>query len=115
MCASPLRWGLGMRAKGQAWDGSEVVGRGVKIEEGKDDDVKMDGTDRYVSKPSYMDVAPPGMTRLDVVITIVWLLHNFSIEPESCTYMAWEGSKVMDIVAGLVEFRLTPARIRWVR
>ncbi|KAG8687006.1 hypothetical protein FRC09_013792 [Ceratobasidium sp. 395] len=98
--------GLGMRAKGRAWDGSEVVGRGVKVEEGEEDnDVKMDGTDGYAPKPSYADVAPPGMTRSDVVITIVRLLRNFSIGPENCAYMAREGSKVVDVLAGLVGFR----------
>ncbi|KAG8718292.1 hypothetical protein FRC09_012881 [Ceratobasidium sp. 395] len=98
--------GLGMRAKGRARDGSEVVGRGVKVEKGEEDnDVKMDGTDRYVLKPLNTDVAPPGMTQLDVLITIVQLLRNFSIGAENCTYMARKGSKVVDILAGLVGFR----------
>ncbi|KAG8780156.1 hypothetical protein FRC12_023376 [Ceratobasidium sp. 428] len=98
--------GLGMRAKGRAWDGSEVVGRGVKVEEDEEDeDVKMDETDGYGSKPSHTDVAPPGMTRSDVVIMIVRLLRNFSIGPENCAYMAREGSKVVDVLAGLVGFR----------
>ncbi|KAG9108328.1 hypothetical protein FRC07_008463, partial [Ceratobasidium sp. 392] len=63
--------GLGMRAKGLAWDGSEVVGKGVKVEEGEEEsDVKMDGTNGNASKPSYMDVAPPGIARSDVILTI---------------------------------------------
>ncbi|KAG8789152.1 hypothetical protein FRC12_013817 [Ceratobasidium sp. 428] len=54
--------GPGTRAKGQAWDRSEIAGRGVKDEEGEEaNDMKMDGTDEYISKPSYADIAPPGM------------------------------------------------------
>ncbi|KAG8739503.1 hypothetical protein FRC10_005566 [Ceratobasidium sp. 414] len=96
--------GLGMRAKGRAWDGNEVVGGGIKAE-GEEGDVKMDGVGESDSKRSYTDVAPPGIARSDVVITIVRLLRNFSIGPENCAYMAREGSKVVDVLAGLVRFR----------
>ncbi|KAG9086098.1 hypothetical protein FRC06_003273 [Ceratobasidium sp. 370] len=98
--------GLGMRAKGRAWDGNEVAGRGVKVEEREEEgDVKMDGVGEVDSKRSYMDVAPPGIARSDVIITIVRLLRNFSIGTENCIYMAREGSKVVDVLASLVGFR----------
>ncbi|KAG8685012.1 hypothetical protein FRC08_013345 [Ceratobasidium sp. 394] len=97
--------GLGMRAKGRAWDGNEVVGRGVKAEESGEEDVKMDGVGEGDSKRSYTDVAPPGIARSDVILTIVRFLRNFSIGPENCAYMAREGSKVVEVLAGLVGFR----------
>jgi hypothetical protein len=103
--------GLGMRAKGLAWDGSEVVGKGIKIEgesggeSGEEGDVKMGEVEEGGASPSYTDVAPPGMTRSDVVITIVRLLRNFSIGPENCTYMTRDGSKLVDVLAGIVGFR----------
>ncbi|QRV82560.1 ARID/BRIGHT DNA binding domain [Ceratobasidium sp. AG-Ba] len=93
--------GLGMRVKGKAWDGSEVIGKGVKVEE---EDVKMEG-DESGGKVSYTDFAPPGIARSDVVLTIVRLLRNFSIGPENCAHMAREGSKVLDVLAGLIGFK----------
>lgn len=98
--------GIGMRARGKAWDGSEIIGRGVKLEEeaggSGGGDVKMEeGLDSH----SYEDVAPPGIVRSDVVITIVRLLRNFSMGTENCAYMAREGSKVVDVLAKLVGLR----------
>lgn len=96
--------GLGMRVRGKAWDGSDVVGRGVKLEEEEQDglgggDVKMD---EGVESRSYEDVAPPGIVRSDVVITIVRLLRNFSMGPDNCAYMGRDGSKIVDVLAKVV-------------
>ncbi|KAF8606249.1 hypothetical protein BDV93DRAFT_521082, partial [Ceratobasidium sp. AG-I] len=97
--------GLGMRVRGKAWDGSDVVGRGVKLEEegdGLGGDVNME---EGPQARSYEDAAPPGTVRSDVVITIVRLLRNFSMGPENCAYMARDGSKIVDVLAKLVGFR----------
>ncbi|KEP47229.1 ARID/bright DNA-binding domain protein [Rhizoctonia solani 123E] len=53
----------------------------------------------------YGDIAPPGLARSDVIITILRLLRNFSIGPENCQFMTRDGSRVVDALASIVGFR----------
>ncbi|KAH7335984.1 hypothetical protein B0J17DRAFT_630195 [Rhizoctonia solani] len=87
--------GLGMRMRGRGWDGG-VVGADVKREDGETDP-ELDSI--------YGQVAPPGIARSDVIITIVRLLRNFSIGPENCQFMAREGSRVVDVLASIIGYR----------
>ncbi|CAE6473713.1 unnamed protein product [Rhizoctonia solani] len=93
--------GVGLRARGRGWDGG-AVGSDMSVK--REDDLLADDIEPDLTS-NYGDVAPPGLVRSDVIITIVRLLRNFSIGPDNCQFMARDGSRVVDVLANIIGFR----------